>query len=103
MPFLNTQRGLNWHYEVSGAGETIVMIHGLGASGRIWQAQKDFLQTDFQVITLDLPGHGKTSWMPVTLLDMAGDIRQLISSLGILQFSIIASSMEDWLRWSFTA
>jgi pimeloyl-[acyl-carrier protein] methyl ester esterase len=93
MPFLKTQRGLNWHYEASGSGETIVMIHGLGASGGIWQAQKDFLQTDFQVITVDLPGHGKSSWMPVTLLDMAGDIRQILNSLGILQFSLIASSM----------
>jgi len=93
MPFFKTRRGLNWHYEVSGEGESIVMIHGLGASGHIWQAQKDFLQTDFQVVTLDLPGHGKSSWMPVTLIEMAIDIRQILSSLGLSQFSLVASSM----------
>jgi pimeloyl-[acyl-carrier protein] methyl ester esterase len=93
MPFLKTQRGLSWHYEVSGTGEVIVMIHGLGASGRIWQAQKDFLQTDFQVVTVDLPGHGKSGWMPVTLLEMAGDIRQILNSIGTSQFSLVASSM----------
>ena len=85
MPYFKTHRGLNWHYEVSGTGEAIVMIHGLGASGRFWQAQKDFLQTDFQVVTLDLPGHGKSAWMPVTLIEMAVDIRQILSSLGISQ------------------
>ena len=93
MPFYKSNRGLSWHYEVSGTGEVIVMIHGLGASGGIWQAQKEFLETDFQVVTVDLPGHGKSGWMPVTLLDMAGDIRQILSSLGIAQFSLVASSM----------
>jgi pimeloyl-[acyl-carrier protein] methyl ester esterase len=93
MPFFKTPRGLNWHYEVSGEGEAIVMIHGLGASGHIWQAQKDFLETDFQVVRLDLPGHGKSDWMPTTLIEMAADIRQILSSIGIRRFSLIASSV----------
>ncbi len=93
MSYFKTHRGLDWHYEVSGEGESIIMIHGLGASGHIWQAQKDFLQTDFQVVTLDLPGHGKSGWMPVTLIEMAIDIRQILNSLGTSQFSLVASSM----------
>lgn len=97
MPSFKTRRGLDWHYEASGRGEVIVMIHGLGASGRIWQAQKDFLQTDFQVVTLDLPGHGKSAWMPVTLIEMAVDIRQILGGLGISHFSLMASSMGGLL------
>jgi pimeloyl-[acyl-carrier protein] methyl ester esterase len=93
MPKFKTHRGLDWHYEISGTGDVIVMIHGLGASNHIWQAQKEFLDTDFQVLTLDLPGHGQSSWMPVSLIDMAIDIRQILSSLGIAQFSLVASSM----------
>lgn len=93
MANFKTHRGLDWHYEVGGAGDTLVMIHGLGASHHIWQAQKDFLHTDFQVLALDLPGHGKSSWMPVSLMDMAADIRQILNSLGIEQFSLVASSM----------
>ena len=93
MPHFKTLRGLDWHYEVSGSGDTIVLIHGLGASGHFWQAQKDFLNTDFQVLTLDLPGHGQSSWMPVTLIEMVVDIRQILSSIGITQFSLVASSM----------
>jgi len=93
MPSIKTHRGLEWHYEVSGSGETVLMIHGLGASGHYWQAQRDFLHTDFQVVTLDLPGHGQSAWMPLTLIEMAMDIRQILSSLGVSQFSILASSM----------
>jgi len=93
MPSFKTHRGLNWHYEVSGSGDAIVMIHGLGTSGRIWQAQNDFLSTDFQVVTLDLPGHGKSDWMPVTVMEMANDIRQILNSIGINQFCMAASSM----------
>ena len=93
MPYFKTHRGLDWYYELSGSGETIVMIHGLGGTGRFWQAQQDFLNTDFQVVTLDLPGHGKSGWMPVSLIEMAADIRQMLSSLEIPQFSLIASSM----------
>jgi len=93
MPYFRTARGLDWHYEVSGSGDAIVMVHGLGASGNYWQAQRDFLHSDFQVITLDLPGHGKSSWMPVSLIDMAQDIRQVLNSLGLSQFSLLASSM----------
>ena len=104
MPFFKTHRGLNWHYEVSGAGETIVMIHGLGASGNIWQAQKDFLQTDFQVVTLDLPGHGKSGWMPVTLIDMAIDIRQILNNAwDCPSFHWLPHPWEVWWPWSFTA
>lgn len=93
MPYFKTNRGLDWYYEASGSGEAIVMIHGLGGSGHFWQAQKDFLQSDFQVVTLDLPGHGKSAWMPLSLIELANEIRQILSGLGIHQFSLIASSM----------
>jgi len=46
MPSFKTQRDLDWHYEVFGSGETIVMIHGLGGSGNLWQKQKDFLHVE---------------------------------------------------------
>jgi len=93
MPFFKTHRGLDWYYEVSGEGDAIVMIHGLGATGRFWQAQQEFLKADFQVVTIDLPGHGKSGWKPLSLIEMAIDIRQILSSLGFTQFSLLASSM----------
>ena len=93
MPMFRSHRGLDWHYELSGAGDVVVMIHGLGASGRYWQAQQEFLKTDFQVVTIDLPGHGQSGWMPLTLIEMAQDIRQILISIGVSNISLMASSM----------
>ena len=93
MPFFKTHRGLNWHAEIDGKGEAVVCIHGFGASGRWWQAQKDFLHSDYQVMTLDLPGHGQSSWMELTLTEMADDIRQILNSIGLSKISLVASSL----------
>jgi len=93
MPYFKSQRGVNWYYEIAGVGEPVVMIHGMGGSGRLWQHQKEFLETDFQVLTIDLPGHGQSSWMPLSLTETAQEIRQIITHLGLSQFSILASSM----------
>ncbi len=92
MPYFKTPGGMNWHYEISGNGEALLFIHGFGASGRWWQAQKDLFHTDHQAVTLDLPGHGKSSWMPLTLTDMAVDIRQILNGLELRQVSLVASS-----------
>jgi len=93
MPFFKTHRGVNWQGEIFGTGEAVVLLHGFGASGRWWQAQKDFLQTDYQVVVLDLPGHGQSSWKPLTLTEMADDIRQILKSLGLSQVTLVASSL----------
>jgi len=92
MPTFTTDRGLDWHYEISGHGDTVLFIHGFSGSGQWWSAQKEFLSRDYQVITVDLPGHGQSGWMPVTVHDMAVDIRQLLNSVGALHVSIAASS-----------
>ena len=92
MPVLKTNRGLDWHYEIAGKGDPIIFIHGFGGSGRWWQAQTEFLRDGYETIVVDLPGHGQSSWMPVTLNDMAVDLRQIINGLGLSQFNIVASS-----------
>jgi pimeloyl-[acyl-carrier protein] methyl ester esterase len=113
MAHLKTIRGLDWHYAIEGKGEPVVFIHGFGGSMAWWQTQKEFLHNDFQVITIDLPGHGQSSWMPVSLIDMATDIRQILNVNSISHPNIVASSfgglialelyrmMPDIMRISF--
>ena len=43
----------------SGASTTIVLIHGIGHRRQAWRDVVGFLD-DFDVITLDLPGHGES-------------------------------------------
>ena len=38
----------------------IVMLHGLGSAATAWKPLIPFLQPQYNIITIDLPGHGKT-------------------------------------------
>lgn len=97
MPFFKSSRGLNWHYDISGQGEAVLFIHGFSGSGGWWVLQKDFLKQDFQVIAVDLPGHGESAWMPLTLGEMAQDIKQLLSAIHVPHVSIVSSSLGGLL------
>lgn len=47
-------------YERHGAGPTIVLIHGIGHRRQAWRDVIGLLSPDFDVIALDLPGHGES-------------------------------------------
>ncbi len=48
------------HIERYGGGEKIVFIHGAGGSTAGWYFQREYLKRSFEVVLLDLPGHGQS-------------------------------------------
>jgi pimeloyl-ACP methyl ester carboxylesterase len=46
--------------EIVGAGQAVVLIHGLASSRHIWDLVVPRLVETFTVVTLDLPGHGES-------------------------------------------
>jgi pimeloyl-[acyl-carrier protein] methyl ester esterase len=46
------------HMEIAGQGEPLVMLHGWGMHGGMWQALAQQLAQEFLVHSVDLPGHG---------------------------------------------
>ncbi len=64
-----------------GQGIPLVFIHGWGLNSGIWQPLVDLLSTDFQVITVDLPGFGqnvKQSINPYTVDNICQHISLVI-------------------------
>ena len=56
--------GTNIHWTSQGSGrQTVILVHGWTCDESSWQGQVTALSKTFRVITLDLPGHGK-SGMP---------------------------------------
>lgn len=56
-----TVGGIQLHWSVNGKGpRTVVMVHGWTCDETSWKWQVPELAKDFRVITLDLPGHGKS-------------------------------------------
>ncbi|MDW8001864.1 MAG: alpha/beta hydrolase [Deltaproteobacteria bacterium] len=48
------------HIERVGKGPKIVFIHGSGWNTKVWKNQKEYLKDLFEVILVDLPGHGNS-------------------------------------------
>jgi pimeloyl-[acyl-carrier protein] methyl ester esterase len=52
------------HAKVSGRGPDLVLLHGWAANLGVWKDLTRTLEPKFRVITLDLPGHGRSDWDP---------------------------------------
>ncbi len=60
MPIVNVN-GVNLNYEVAGQGKTVVFLHGMTGSTQDWANQMAVLSPKYQVVALDLRGHGKSA------------------------------------------
>jgi len=93
MPHIKLKSGVNWHFDVDGKGERLLFIHGWGVDKKIWRQQMKFFSRFYRVMTVDLPGHGKSSWAKMELKDMVGDINQLLEQGSFDQVTVIGSSL----------
>jgi pimeloyl-ACP methyl ester carboxylesterase len=50
------------HYTESGAGMTVLMIHGFGGSNRDFVVLDSLIQSNYRVIRVDLPGFGLSDY-----------------------------------------
>ena len=56
-----TVDGINLHYTSSGSGsQTVIFVHGWTCDETSWQGQVPAIGQKYRVITVDLPGHGKS-------------------------------------------
>ena len=91
------------YYEFYGTGETIVFIHGLGASTRDWEAQVRYFSKTHQVVTFDLRGHGRSDKPdgPYDVSMFAKDTIGLIESLHIGPAHIVGWSLGGVIAFQF--
>ena len=57
--------GLNIHYEKSGQGKPLVLLHGWGCDTKIFKALNAHFQQYFTVYRLDFPGFGTSDLPPI--------------------------------------
>ena len=80
--------------EVSGEGDQVVCIHGLGGSSNVWSPILDAFQ-GLRVVRPDLPGSGSSA-LPAEALSIdvyVKAIETVVSHLGIQKTHIVAHSM----------
>ena len=94
---------INTYYEISGQGETLVFIHGLGSSSQDWSFQTEFFSKDFQVLAYDVRGHGQSDKPkgPYSVPIFAEDLANLLKKLGIKKAHLVGLSMGGWIAFQF--
>ena len=88
-------------YEVFGEGEPLLLIHGLGSSSRDWELQLDFFAQKYQVILVDVRGHGRSGKPPgpYSIPLFAEDIKKLLQALQLGQAHILGISLGGMIAF----
>jgi 3-oxoadipate enol-lactonase len=87
--------GVELGYDVSGAGETVLLIAGLGRDRRMWDAQVPELSRRFRVVAFDNRGVGESSRPrgPYSAAMMAVDAAGLLDALGVERACVVGASL----------
>jgi 3-oxoadipate enol-lactonase len=80
--------------EVEGAGEPVVMLHGLGGTSNTWATLMPSLQR-FQTFRIDLPGAGRSHLVegPISIASLMHAVERVLSSLNIEKAHFVGHSM----------
>lgn len=80
---------INVEREGNPSGQTVVMAHSLGCNLHMWDPQMQALNQDFDVIRLDMRGHGKSDAPagPYSLEDLADDAAHIANVEKAEEFS----------------
>ena len=95
--------GIGLYYETHGRGEPLLLIAGLGATGEIWDIQVPLLAREFQVITFDNRGAGRSDkpQEPYSIAMFADDTAGLMDALDIDTAFIYGQSMGGLIAQEF--
>jgi len=98
--------GLRVHYQVSGNGPDVVMIHGLASDLAFWYlTAAPALAKRYRVTVYDLRGHGYTG-MPAegyTSGHLAADLLALVDHLGVERAHLVGHSFGGSVALHFAA
>lgn len=89
--------------QISGEGRTtLLFIHGYCEDLHIWDEFVDALKHDYQLVTIDLPGHGLSPLpgLDFSIDDVANDIHQILLSRDITEYFVIGHSLGGYVALS---
>jgi pimeloyl-ACP methyl ester carboxylesterase len=87
--------GLDLYYEIHGAGEPLILLHGGVGAIEMFGEVLPLLAEGRQIIAVDLQAHGRTADIdrPMTFEAMADDVAALIEHLGLGEVDVMGYSL----------
>ncbi len=97
--------GVSIHYEVTGEGRPVVLVHGWPDTGACWRHQVPALvAAGFQVIVPDLRGYGGSDKpadvASYSILSLAGDVLAVLDDLGIERAHVVGHDWGAGIAWA---
>jgi len=91
------------YHEVTGAGEPVVLISGLGADAHFWYKQVSALARAFMVIALDNRDTSRSAMAsgPYSIRDMAEDVKDLLDAIEVDSAHVVGASLGGFIAQEF--
>ena len=102
---VKTGPGLFIHVRVGGHGPAVVMLHGFGDSGDMWEPLAAVMVKDHTVIVPDLRGFGLSAH-PESGFDKKGEaeeIAQVLKTLGVSKFDLVTHDIGNMVGYALAA
>lgn len=90
-------------YDIEGSGPAVILLHGFLEDKSIWSTCKGKLSNKFTVVTIDLPGFGKSSIFNEehTMAFMANAVYYVLIEENIDQCVMLGHSMGGYVSLAF--
>jgi pimeloyl-ACP methyl ester carboxylesterase len=95
-PTVPSADGVPIAYEVRGQGSpAVVLVHGWSCDRSYWKEQVDYLAPQYQVVVLDLAGHGESGMgrKDYTVAAFGADVAAVVDSLQLKNVVLVGHSM----------
>ena len=95
MPVFKTPDGVKLSFRMEGSGKTLLFLHGWSMCSRVWKYQLEWFSKDYQVVGLDLRGHGRSESPngDYSFSTLSRDIVDFIEGMKIEKLTLVGWSL----------
>jgi pimeloyl-ACP methyl ester carboxylesterase len=91
----------------SGDAPTLVLVHGVGAARLVWAPVLAPLAARYDVVAVDLPGHGASAPLPAGAdagcPALAAELAQVLADAGVERPHVVGNSLGGWIALELAA
>ncbi len=103
MPVFKTPDGVKLNFQMEGSGKSLLFLHGWTMCSRVWKYQLAWFAKEYQVIALDLRGHGRSESPDgdYNFSSLSRDIINFIEGLQLEKLTLVGWSLAVSLILGF--